>query len=62
MSGSSSEPSLAGIRSRALKRKRQDLTDEQRQEITEAFNLFDKNNDGKIGYNELKVSIKEATA
>lgn len=55
MSGSSSEPSLAGIRSRALKRKRQDLTDEQRQEITEAFNLFDKNNDGKIGYNELKV-------
>ena len=57
MSGSSSQP-LTSIRSRALKRKRQDLTEEQKQEITEAFNLFDVDNDGKLGYHELKVSTR----
>ena len=56
-SGVSLEPSLAGIRSRSLKRKRQELTDEQKQEISEAFNLFDTDKDGKIGYHELKVRL-----
>jgi len=36
-------------------RKRKDLTDEQKQQIHEAFDLFDTDKDGAIDYHELKV-------
>ncbi|CAO1628728.1 unnamed protein product [Parajaminaea phylloscopi] len=35
-----------------------DLTDEQRQEIKEAFELFDTDKDGCIDYHELKVAMR----
>jgi centrin-3 len=35
-----------------------DLTDEQRQEIKEAFDLFDMDKDGAIDYHELKVAMR----
>lgn len=34
------------------------LSDEQRQEIREAFDLFDTDKDGAIDYHELKVSMR----
>lgn len=34
------------------------LTDEQRQEIKEAFELFDTDKDGAIDYHELKVAMR----
>ncbi|CAG61573.1 uncharacterized protein GVI51_K08811 [Nakaseomyces glabratus] len=34
------------------------LTEEQRQEIFEAFSLFDMNNDGYLDYHELKVAMR----
>lgn len=36
-------------------RKRRELTDEQKQQIHEAFDLFDTDKDGAIDYHELKV-------
>uniref|UniRef100_A0A8C4Q5Q8 EF-hand domain-containing protein n=1 Tax=Eptatretus burgeri TaxID=7764 RepID=A0A8C4Q5Q8_EPTBU len=38
------------------RRKRKELTDEQKQEVKEAFDLFDTDKDGTIDYHELKVS------
>ncbi|KAL9936402.1 hypothetical protein V8E36_004470 [Tilletia maclaganii] len=35
-----------------------DITEEQRQEIKEAFELFDTDKDGAIGYHELKVAMR----
>ncbi|SNX82292.1 probable CDC31 - spindle pole body component, centrin [Melanopsichium pennsylvanicum] len=35
-----------------------ELTDEQRQEIKEAFELFDTDKDGAIGYHEFKVAMR----
>ncbi|CCD27302.1 uncharacterized protein NDAI_0K01110 [Naumovozyma dairenensis CBS 421] len=35
-----------------------ELMDEQRQEIYEAFSLFDMNNDGLLDYHELKVAMR----
>ncbi|PVI04134.1 EF-hand [Periconia macrospinosa] len=35
-----------------------ELSEEQREEITEAFNLFDLDKDGYIDYHELKVAMK----
>lgn len=35
-----------------------ELTDEQRQEIKEAFELFDTDKDGAIDYHELKVAMR----
>ncbi|CCC69105.1 hypothetical protein NCAS_0C01150 [Naumovozyma castellii] len=35
-----------------------ELLEEQRQEIYEAFSLFDMNNDGKLDYHELKVAFR----
>lgn len=35
-----------------------DLTDEQRQEIREAFDLFDTDKDGAVDYHELKVAMR----
>ncbi len=37
---------------------RQDLTEEQRQEIKEAFDLFDTDKTGTIDYHELKVAMR----
>lgn len=34
------------------------LTDEQRQEIKEAFELFDTDKDGAVDYHELKVAMR----
>ena len=36
----------------------QDLTDEQKQEIREAFELFDTDKDGAIDFHELKVAMR----
>lgn len=36
----------------------QELLAEQKQEIYEAFNLFDMNNDGYLDYHELKVALR----
>ena len=44
-------------RSRGHRRKRKELTEEQKQEIKEAFNLFDTDQDDAIDYHELKVYI-----
>ncbi|GME77769.1 hypothetical protein B5S31_g1069 [[Candida] boidinii] len=35
-----------------------ELLDEQKQEIREAFSLFDMNNDGFLDYHELKVALR----
>lgn len=35
--------------------RRRELTDEERQEIKEAFDLFDTDKDGALDYHELKV-------
>lgn len=37
---------------------RPELTDEQKQEIKEAFELFDTDKDGRIDYHELKVAMR----
>ena len=37
------------------RRKRRELSEEQKQEIVEAFNLFDTDKDQSIDYHELKV-------
>ena len=37
---------------------RPELTDEQKQEIKEAFELFDTDKDGAVDYHELKVAMK----
>ncbi|ODV62704.1 centrin [Ascoidea rubescens DSM 1968] len=35
-----------------------ELLEEQKQEIREAFHLFDLNNDGHLGFHELKIAMK----
>ena len=52
--------SVAGVVGRVegggeRRRKRRELTDEQKQEITEAFALFDSDKDQALDYHELKV-------
>ena len=44
-------------KSKAGPRKRRELSDEQKQEIKEAFELFDTDKDNAIDYHELKVRI-----
>jgi len=39
------------------RKKRRELTNEQKQEIKEAFELFDTDKDNKIDYHELKVVV-----
>ena len=39
------------------RRKRRELSEEQKQEIVEAFNLFDTDKDQAIDYHELKVTL-----
>ena len=41
---------------KSRRRRRRELTDEQKQEIVEAFNLFDSDKDQAVDYHELKVS------
>ena len=43
---------------RARRRPRVELTEEQKQEIREAFDLFDTDKTGSIDYHELKVAIR----
>ena len=43
---------------RAHPRDRPELSDEQKQEIKEAFDLFDADKDGSIDYHELKVAMR----
>lgn len=43
---------------RAPSQLQRELIEEQKQEIREAFNLFDMNNDGYLDYHELKVAIR----
>merc|ERR1719376_529190 len=40
------------------KNKRPELTDEQKQEVKDAFDLFDSEKTGKIDYHELKVAMR----
>ena len=42
----------------ARRRKRREITEEQRQEIREAFELFDTDKDMSIDYHELKVAMR----
>ena len=39
----------------AQPRKRRELTEDEKQEIKEAFDLFDTDKDGALDYHELKV-------
>ena len=45
-----------GSTDKGRRRKRRELSEEQKQEIVEAFNLFDTDKDQAIDYHELKVS------
>jgi centrin-3 len=40
------------------RRTRQELTPEQKQEIKEAFDLFDTDKDNSLDYHELKVAMR----
>ena len=46
---------LASGADKTRRRKRRELTEEQKQEILEAFNLFDTDKDQAVDYHELKV-------
>ena len=54
---SSASPASAGHR-RAARRRRQDIGEEELEEIREAFALFDTDNDGRLEYRELKVALR----
>lgn len=41
---------------KSKRKKRRELTNEQKEEIREAFELFDTDKDNKIDYHELKAS------
>src|SRR5574343_1485879 len=45
-------------KARPRTQKRRDLTEEQRQELKEAFDLFDTDHTGAIDYHELKVAMR----
>ena len=45
-----------GSADKGRRRKRRELSEEQKQEIVEAFNLFDTDKDQAIDYHELKVN------
>ena len=46
----------SGAGDKGRRRKRRELSEEQKQEIVEAFNLFDTDKDQAIDYHELKVN------
>ena len=45
---------------KVMRKKRQEVSEEQKQEITEAFNLFDTDKDQALDYHELKASSRTA--
>lgn len=47
----------AGAGEKGRRRRRRELSEEQKQEIVEAFNLFDSDKDQAVDYHELKVSL-----
>ena len=47
---------VPGSGDKGRRRKRRELSEEQKQEIVEAFNLFDTDKDQAIDYHELKVA------
>lgn len=50
--------SLKGFdKSKGVVKRRRELTEEQKQEIKEAFELFDTDKDNAIDYHELKVRM-----
>ena len=59
MSKFTEKPEMGVIPKRQTKPKpRQELTEEQKQEIKEAFDLFDTDKAGSIDYHELKVALR----
>ena len=50
-------PEFSSQRSRPRVQKRRELTDEQKLELREAFDLFDSEQSGRIDYHELKVCV-----
>ena len=48
----------AAQKSKRRTHSRPELTDEQKQEIKEAFELFDTDKDGSVDYHELKVAMR----
>jgi len=52
------QPEFLGAKKPVATRKRQALTEEQKQEIKEAFDLFDTDKTGTIDYHELKVAMR----
>jgi len=57
-SGGASNPSMARRRFNAGGKKQKELTEEQKQEIKEAFDLFDTDGSGEIDSKELKVAMR----
>lgn len=55
---SSAVGTSAGAGKRGLGNLKTELLNEQKQEIREAFSLFDMNNDGCLDYHELKVAFR----
>lgn len=54
-------PAMYSVSAQKAKRRthaRPELTDEQKQEIKEAFELFDTDKDGSLDYHELKVAMR----
>jgi len=52
------KPTSSSIAPKSIKRGRRELTEEQRQEIKEAFDLFDTDGSGRIDAKELKVAMR----
>ncbi len=50
--------SAAAQKAKRRAHSRPELTDEQKQEIKEAFELFDTDKDGAVDYHELKVAMR----
>lgn len=48
----------AATKAKRRTHQRPELTDEQKQEIKEAFELFDTDKDGCVDYHELKVAMR----
>ena len=55
LSSKSGAVEFPGSGDKGRRRKRRELSDEQKQEVVEAFNLFDTDKDQAIDYHELKV-------
>eukprot|EP00038_Savillea_parva_P013361 m.8078 g.8078 ORF g.8078 m.8078 type:complete len:171 (-) comp2500_c0_seq1:354-866(-) len=49
---------VGGNMTSAVYKRRRELTDEQRAEISEALEIFDSNKDGRLDYYELKVALR----